>query len=344
MSVYDTPVEYLHECIDSILTQTYQNFEFIIINDGSKKFETCNALKEYSKKDSRIKLIRNEKNIGLTKSLNIGLAEARGKYIARMDADDIAISTRFEEQWNFMEQHSEIVVLGTWVEKFGCKQEKEPMYFIDYTQGNYEEFLINMMFYNVANIHPTVMLRHDFLRENQIRYDENIKKAQDYKLWIDCIKHGGKMYNLPTVLLKYRVHENQITSKSFDEQYSCIRDISCEAIKTYGFEMEEEHYKLLTDLYTPVYLCEPSKYIEAIKKMQNINRTKNLFEQKAFIETLRVRWLHKVIKSTIKSRDIRSWLCVYTWQCVFSSAMIKWIRLYVLKNKQIKKYETEKRM
>lgn len=331
MAVYNTPGNYLRESIESILNQTYSNFEFIIINDGSNNYETCNMLQEYEKKDERIKIIRNRSNIGLTKSLNIGLTIAKGKYIARMDADDIAMPTRFEEQVIYMNNHEDVVVLGTQVEKFGEKQEKEPMYFIDYTQGDYQEFLINMMFCNVANIHPTVMIRHEFLKSNDIKYDENIKKAQDYKLWIDCISHGGRIYNLPSVLLKYRVHEDQITSKNYDEQHKYIRSISKYTIKTYGFLLRNEEYQLILDLYSSVYVTRPQEYIKTIIKMIIINKEKHIFDNKVFAEVLKVRWLHKVFKCTVKGKSIRGWCCLYTWRCVFSKAMFKWIKMHLIR-------------
>ena len=110
MPVFNTPVSYLKEAVDSILTQTVKDFEFIIINDGSTY-----SCKEYleSLSDPRIRIIHNEKNLGITKSLNIGLREARGKYIARMDDDDISIPIRFEKQFAFMESNPDIILCGS---------------------------------------------------------------------------------------------------------------------------------------------------------------------------------------------------------------------------------------
>ena len=108
MPSFNTPVEMLAKAVDSILEQTYRDFEFIIIDDGS-----TGSCREYleSLSDPRIRIIHNEKNLGITKSLNIGLRAARGKYIARMDADDICISDRFEKQYKFMEEHTDEVPL-----------------------------------------------------------------------------------------------------------------------------------------------------------------------------------------------------------------------------------------
>ena len=111
MSNYNTPINYLKESIDSVLNQTYSNFEFIIIDDGSTD-DSLKFIKSYD--DPRIKLIVNEENIGLTKSLNKGLKAAQGEFIARMDSDDICYPERFEKQIEYMRKHPDTTVCGTW--------------------------------------------------------------------------------------------------------------------------------------------------------------------------------------------------------------------------------------
>ena len=113
MSIYKEPLEWLHESIDSILYQTFKDFEFIIICDNPEYKEGIELLNEYRKKDDRIIIINNVKNIGLTKSLNKGLAVAKGKYIARMDADDIAMPNRFEHQITYLDKNTDLVAIGS---------------------------------------------------------------------------------------------------------------------------------------------------------------------------------------------------------------------------------------
>ena len=113
MSVYNGE-KYLVQAIDSILNQTYQNFEFIIIDDCSTD-NSSHILQEYAQKDSRIKIIKKEKNIGIKgfiKNLNLGISIAKGKYIARMDADDISLPERFQKQVDFLENNPEITLVG----------------------------------------------------------------------------------------------------------------------------------------------------------------------------------------------------------------------------------------
>lgn len=115
MSMYNTPLEQLKESIESILNQTYKNFEFLIIDDGSNE-ECVNLVKSYN--DKRINLVRNEQNIGLEKSLNKGLKLAKGKYIVRMDTDDIAYTDRIEKQVDFIKKNSEYSIVGSKAEIF----------------------------------------------------------------------------------------------------------------------------------------------------------------------------------------------------------------------------------
>src|SRR3990172_12530717 len=115
MSAYNAE-KYLREAIESILNQTFKDFEFIIINDCSTD-KTKKIIEEYANKDARIKLINNATNLGLTKSLNIGLKEARGEYVARLDADDVALPERLEKQYEFMNKNRDITLTGAWAEK-----------------------------------------------------------------------------------------------------------------------------------------------------------------------------------------------------------------------------------
>jgi len=201
MPVYNTPEEYLREAIESILTQTYTNFEFIILNDGSIN-NVEDVVLSYS--DARIKYIKNEHNIGLIKTLNRVLNEAKGEYVARMDADDIAIETRFEKQVNFLDQHKEIDILGTWLEVFPEKEIiKNPA-----TDEKIKEFLL---FIGSVIGHPTVMMRKLTLDKYHIKYNEEDIHAEDYGLWVS-IMDKVKFANLQEVLLKYRWSDCNISN------------------------------------------------------------------------------------------------------------------------------------
>jgi glycosyltransferase involved in cell wall biosynthesis len=204
MSVYNSE-KYLEEAIDSILTQTYENFEFIIINDGSKD-NSLDIIQKYMKKDERIVLISQE-NKGLPCSLNEGIQKAKGKYIVRMDADDISFPNRLEEQIKFMENNPEIGVSGTYVEFFGNGTNK-----IWKTPLGDEECKCTLLV-GSCFAHPSVIIRKNLLLTSKSLYDLKMYTAQDYALWITLSSYT-KFSNIDKVLLKYRKVENSISSKA----------------------------------------------------------------------------------------------------------------------------------
>jgi glycosyltransferase involved in cell wall biosynthesis len=212
MSVFSEPEEWLRESIDSILNQTFSNFEFIIINDNPTcQLNKC-LLNEYKHKDKRIIIINNDNNIGLTKSLNIGLHYAKGKYIARMDADDIAFPNRFKMQYSFMEANKNVIVCGTQISYFGKVNQRKA----DWLKIN-DEDLKNRLFIGSCIAHPSAFIRKSILDSTQTIYDTTFLQAQDNKLWSDIADYG-EFYNIPEVLLKYRISEAQISVKQTDQQ------------------------------------------------------------------------------------------------------------------------------
>jgi glycosyltransferase involved in cell wall biosynthesis len=201
MSVFNAE-DYLDEAITSILKQSYSTFEFIIINDGSTD-NSLHIIDKYMAYDSRIVLI-NQVNKGLPAALNAGISVAKGKYVARMDADDISLPQRLEFQVTFMEQNPEVGVCGTWAEVFGktAGTIKHP--------EKHDELKAKLLF-NVCFAHPTVMIKLKFLLDHNIKYDTNFRNSQDYKLWSDLVDIT-KFANIPKILLRYRTVDSSITS------------------------------------------------------------------------------------------------------------------------------------
>ncbi len=192
MPVYNTKEEYLRESIESILNQTYSDFEFIIINDGSTN-NTEDVILSY--KDKRIKYFK-QKNSGVAKTLNYGFDLAQGEYIARMDSDDISLPDRFEKQINFLENNKSISVLGAWHEEFPQKNiNKVPS----------EVKLMDLVRDNLVS-HPTIMLRKNDFDKYKLRYNPAFT-CEDYELWTRVVR-CLKFCNLQEVLLKYRKEPN----------------------------------------------------------------------------------------------------------------------------------------
>lgn len=197
---------YLREAIDSILNQTYTDFEFLIYNDGSTD-STKTIIDSYN--DKRIKAFHSDENKGYVHWLNIGLKGAQGKYIARMDADDISLPERFQLQWDFMESHPEVGVCGGQVEIIGSGElVKKPL-----TDNE-----IRWWFFKGNPLaHPSVMIRKSVLDSSNIQYDSTLRPAEDYDMWWRLAMHT-KLANLNDIILKYRYHSTQESTASADIQ------------------------------------------------------------------------------------------------------------------------------
>ena len=216
MPVYNTEISILRESVDSMLAQTLGEFEFIIIDDHSGP-ETRAYLQGL--KDPRVHLIRNETNLGVTKSLNVGFRAAKGKYIARMDADDISLPARLEKQYGFMEAHPEVIVCGSKVEIFGTQQ-RAPCTTPSKRKLDMDDYRIKMLFTNPGPYHPTAFFSHEKLLQHHILYDEKLVYAQDYGMW-ETVSHYGEVKNLNEVLLRYRTHPGQISMAHRQRQIQC---------------------------------------------------------------------------------------------------------------------------
>jgi glycosyltransferase involved in cell wall biosynthesis len=209
MSVYNGE-QYLAGAINSILDQTFTDFEFIIINDGSTD-GTINILQSY--KDSRIRVFE-QSNIGLTRSLNRGISLSRGEYIARTDHDDLSMRERLAKQVSFLDTHPDVGIVGT-----GCLirdeikgiEWKHPIHTSD------RELRSNLIKGNPI-IHTSVMMRRSLL-EMVRGYDESYSFAQDYALWIQLATHT-RMANLPDVLVVHREHWKSVSTASLADLHT----------------------------------------------------------------------------------------------------------------------------
>jgi len=207
MPVYNAE-KFLDESIQSIINQTFRDFEFIIINDSSKD----NSLKIIkSHNDYRIKLINNKKNLGLQKSLNKGLKIAKGKYITRMDADDISLPNRFRIQLNFLEKNPSIFLIGSSVVVI---DEKENKIGIFRKYDNFKKLKKKLLRSNTI-IHPSIMFRNT----RKIFYREKFKSSEDYDLYLRILSSGKRITNLPNFLLKYRISKYSFVSTMPNQEF-----------------------------------------------------------------------------------------------------------------------------
>ncbi|KHD38315.1 glycosyl transferase [Clostridium acetobutylicum] len=209
MPVYNSE-RYLAEAIESILDQTYNDFEFIIVDDGSTD-ESYNIISSYANKDNRIIVISREHR-GLVDSLNEGINIARGKYIARMDADDISINNRIEKQFEFLELNKDVDILGTRIEAFGDIDEKQKTIYNSAFSIKFDSQNIEQVFLTSCAIpHPSVMFKKDSIVKLR-GYRKEYDTAEDYDLWLRAIRNGYKIVRMDECLIKYRVHNKSKTA------------------------------------------------------------------------------------------------------------------------------------
>src|SRR4030042_1564031 len=241
MSVYNG-MPYLKEAVESILGQTYKNFEFIIVDDASndKIWEFLKSLKDKQSLRSssaswrtaglkRIKLIKNQKNLGLATSLNKALRIARGDFIARMDADDISLPNRFEEQIKFLIKHPEIDLCGTWVDLINEKGETigEKKY------PTADKDIKNSLAWYPAIVHPTWLIKTGVFGQLN-GYDSKFEFAEDYEFLMRA-KKGFKMANIQKQLLLWRLWNKRRSRESWEQMERVDLKIKYEALKRGDF-------------------------------------------------------------------------------------------------------------
>ena len=217
MSTYNEPEEWIRKSIESILNQTHINIEFIIVCDNPNNFKLVNILNEYKNNDKRIVLIINKENLGLSKSLNKAIKLASGKFIARMDSDDIALENRIDVQLNYLKDYN-LDLIGSGV---SCIDENECEI------SNLNNFPINdkkvrsKVIYNNCIPHPTWIGKSIVFKDNK-GYRE-IPYAEDYDFILRALEKGYKFGNIDSILLKYRIRSSSISNKNGLKQFLVSR-------------------------------------------------------------------------------------------------------------------------
>ena len=312
--------KYISDAIESILNQTYENFEFIIVEDASTD-ESKEIIRSYQ--DKRIKLVENEINLGQASSMNIGLNISSGKYIARIDQDDISLPTRLQKQVEFMENNIEVGVCGTWMEYIGKLS--------GILRLETEDSAIKIKLLRDTELsHPTVMIRKSILNEHSLRYDSSFSPAEDYCLWTQLSKHC-KLGNIGEVLIQYRIHDlqgsgkddiNNLNQKNSDR-------IRKRLIRNLGIEPSSQDIKIHNDVFFSKnikrkYLIE---YHNWLLRLISGNVNNNIYNHKEFVDVLKVKWSY--IVNEVSDIDFRMLLIIFSSPLREGAlSFIEFIKLY----------------
>ena len=208
MSVYNGE-QWLRQAIDSIINQTYKNWEFIIIDDASN--ETTQSILHQYTNDTRFQIIRQSTQQGLTKNLNTAIGLCAGNLIARMDADDISLPARFEKQVFYLQSQPSVAVVASYIDMIAEDGKPIGKWADDRNATNWPRIKAMLPWKNCI-AHPTIMIRKKILQE--YRYNEKQLHSQDWDLWLRLAADGKIIEKIPEPLLLYRIHADSVTSRS----------------------------------------------------------------------------------------------------------------------------------
>jgi len=296
MPVYNAG-DFLADAVNSILCQSMQNFEFIIIDDGSTD-NSGEILGSFT--DDRIRLVKNGANRGVTFSLNVGLQLARGEYVARMDADDISLPERFEMQLAVLDERPNVALCGSWIEFFGNRS-----HVLQYPV--HSDAIKCYLLVAPPFAHPAVVMRRSVLVAHNLQYDESLRYAQDYDLWLRILQVAAGA-NVARPLLRYREHMAQVSSFHHDEQSEAANLVKKKLFSLLGMDVSgaelEFHTSFFLGKLTPNF--DNLQRVDIwLNKLINATNATKIFDGPALRNLLAAHWLRYVKETTCLG--LRSW-------------------------------------
>ena len=283
--------KFISQAIQSILDQTYNNFELIIINDGSTD-KTKNIIESFD--DKRIRYFENERNEGIVFSRNKGLKLAQGEYIGMLDADDIAYSKKFEEQITFLEQNKDFGMLGSWANFIDEEGVGLP--------GNWKlkappEMIPAIMLFKNYFLQSAVVYRKQCI--NQYSFREGFDILEDYLVWMEIIRKH-KVWNLQKYLIKYRVHSGGVTKMHQEERLEKEKKVFRLQLMELGIDATEQEIELhlLIRDDKPITNIATLKSIEKwLLKINEQNKSTKTYDQQMLAKVIFNRWLKVCAKA-----------------------------------------------
>lgn len=335
MTVYNGEA-YLREAMESILGQTYGDFKFLVIDNASTD-RGREIIESYN--DERIEMVGLKENIGQIPALNKGLSMIKTPYIARMDADDIALPRRLARQVEFMDSHPQVAVCGTFAEAFnhgtGAKTKWEH-------PELHQDIVVRLLF-ECCLVHPSVMMRKDFLNGYGLKYNEEIGHSEDWLLWHQVSRHG-ELYNIPEVLLRYRVHGKSESRRILDRQLKAAERLDRE---TLGLLKLEDHglKKIHRDVAFETLNIQNreagflDQVVEWFNLLRQANQAYRVYDERALDSFLRRRLFVVLTNNTQQGRLAWQYFFQYrlyrdikvTWTIKF---LLKWVAAFIKGGKQ----------
>ena len=282
MPVYNGAA-YLKDAIESILQQTYVDFVFLIINDGSTD-DTEKIILSFN--DNRIQYVKNAENLKLVNTLNKGLSLVRTKYVARIDADDVSLPERLERQVSYMEQNPDVGVSGTWCRTFG---DGNPAV-IKYEVANSD--ICFKQLYQIQIVHPSCIMRMSVLNQLDLVYDESYLHAEDYELFTR-LSHITKLANIPEILHLYRKHDEAVSILYKNQQKENSLRIIKREFSTVGVDISdlqaEDFCRLNYQDYGNIQMSamELKSFLE---QLSSANHSSRIFDDCFISEKLSALW------------------------------------------------------
>ena len=300
---------YIADAIQSIICQTFGDFELLIINDGSsdRSLEIINSFD-----DKRIRIINNETNIKLIATLNKGIDLAGGKYIVRMDADDINLPQRLQKQVDFMEANPNVGVSGSWFETFGTHEQV-----VKYPEK--DEDIRIMMLYQTPFCHPSIIFRKEVFEKYNIRFLPEFIHAEDYEVWVRLSEYT-QFANIPEVLLKYRMHEKSVSASHQDVQLRNTIKIVNVVFEKAGVQMNDRELMYFREIAYSNFTAEKALVLEAEKiltKLIRANQKTQFLPEHALRKFVSEKWFHLCYNTT----SLGSWVYNYFYQSSLSGLM-----------------------
>jgi len=282
--------KYVVDAVNSILTQTFTDFEFIIIDDGSTD-STFDILKTFN--DKRIKLVRKEKNQGNYTARNKGMEMATGKYICVMDSDDIALAYRIQKQYEFMELHKQIGICGGFVRLIDCNK-------ILGAPDDFDEIKVWLLSKNVF-WHPTIFIRTSFLKKYDFKYNDSYQVAADYDFLVRAT-HLFPVTNIQEVLLEYRIHADQISTANRGGQIKIAQKVILSQLVHFKKNVSEEEKQLHLALMNRLPVNNEDEF-EELKEWANFLLERN--NETGYYHSVQLaNFLKSLLKSILKRYEL----------------------------------------